>query len=265
MKDEALELAQREGDPLRRLNILREYIQAFALRSLHESRAFECLSFVGGTALRFVYDLPRWSEDLDFSMESAAGYSPRDWLSKLKRDLAFSGFEADITWNERKAVHTAWIRVHGILFEAGLSGHKAEKLSIKLEIDSKPPRGAGTETRVISRHFMFGLRHHDLPSMMAGKVHAILTRGRDKGRDWYDLLWYCSRRPPVEPKQSFLEAALQLTGGEIPASWSATLRSRLEVLDLSAIRADIQPFLERREDLMLLTKEHLLSILGDRG
>ena len=90
MRDHAIELAQNVGSPADKLNILREYLQAFVMRSLHESEAFTCLSFVGGTALRFAFDLPRFSEGLDFSLENPTGYDPLQWLKKLKRDMTLS-------------------------------------------------------------------------------------------------------------------------------------------------------------------------------
>ena len=74
MKEKALLLVKDIVDPTYKLNILREYLQAFTLRSLHESKAFQCLSFVGGTSLHFLFDLPRFSEDLDFSLENPQGY-----------------------------------------------------------------------------------------------------------------------------------------------------------------------------------------------
>ncbi|MDP3178869.1 MAG: nucleotidyl transferase AbiEii/AbiGii toxin family protein, partial [Spirochaetaceae bacterium] len=130
MKAEALDLALRSKDPLDRVNILREYVQACALRSLHESQAFERLSFVGGTALRFLYDLPRYSEDLDFSLESSAGYEPLAWMTKLKRDLSRLGFETELSWNDRKTVQVAWIRIARLLAEAGVVARTEQKLSI---------------------------------------------------------------------------------------------------------------------------------------
>jgi hypothetical protein len=101
VKAEALDFALRSKDPLDRVNILREYVQACALRSLHESKAFERLSFGGGTALRFLFDLPRYSEDLDFSLETPLGYEPLAWMAKLKRDLSRLGFETELSWNDR--------------------------------------------------------------------------------------------------------------------------------------------------------------------
>lgn len=152
MKQDALGLALRTDDPIERTNILRDYIQACALRSLHESRAFEQLSFVG-------------------------------------------------------------------------------------------------------------VRHHDLPSMMAGKIHAILSRPYAKGRDWYDLLWYLSRRPPVEPNATLLEAALLQTGAIPREGWQSAIVQRIMELDFRLIRADIEPFLEHREEAALLDRASLLALV----
>jgi predicted nucleotidyltransferase component of viral defense system len=261
VKSEAIGFALRSDDPIDRTNILREYIQACALRSLHESKAFASLSFVGGTALRFLFDLPRYSEDLDFSLESPEGYEPIPWMAKLKRDLVRLGFEAELSWNDRKAVQVAWIRVEGLLKEAGIVSRVEQKLAIRLEIDTRPPQGARMETRLVNRHMLFALRHHDLPSLMAGKIHALLTRPYAKGRDWYDLLWYRSRRPPVEPNAGLLEAALIQSGTQPSGNWRDGVARRLANLDFHVIRADVQPFLEHREDADLLTAQSLTGVL----
>ena len=266
MREEALALAREKADPAQKLNVLREYLQACLLRSLHESEAFAGLSFVGGTALRFLYNLPRFSEDLDFSLESAVGYEPVKWLEKAKRDLAAAGFDIAMTWNDRKTVHVAWIRFAGLLKAAGLSGVPDQKLSIKLEVDTRPPAGATTATDIVNRHRIFALRHHDLPSLMSGKVHALLVRAYPKGRDWYDALWYRSQRPPVEPNLALLQNALDQTegAGKYDAKdWRGLVRKRLETLDANVLRDDVAPFLEHPEEASWLKMEHLLSVLGD--
>ena len=183
VKDRALDAALRFDDPGRRLNSLREYLQGFIMRSLHESEASRAVAFVGGTALRFLENLPRFSEDLDFSQVSSEGYDPVRWLDKLKRDLHFAGFDSAVRWIDRKPLQVAWIRTGSLLAEAGLSGHPEQKLSIKVEIDTRPPAGSTVLRSVVSRHFTFVIAHHDLPSLMAGKLHALLTRPYPKGRD----------------------------------------------------------------------------------
>ncbi len=264
MKEDALALVRDLSDPGQALNRLREYLQVFVLRSFHESEAFRPLAFVGGTALRFLHNLPRFSEDLDFSLVSDAGYAGRKWMAKVKRDLALAGFNPEVTWNERRAVHTGWVRVAGVLYEAGLSGQAAEKLAIKVEIDSRPPAGAHCERQIVTRHLTFLVQFYDRPSLLAGKLHAVLTRKYVKGRDWYDLVWYLSQRPPVEPNLPLLQNALDQTQGagrSDAQSWRQLVRERLSTVNLEAVRDDVGPFLERPQDAALIDRENLERLL----
>ncbi len=198
MRDEAITIAAGTDDPARGLNLLREYLQAFVLLSLHESEAFRNLAFVGGTALRFLENLPRFSEDLDFSLMDENGYDPERWFGKVRRDLERSGFDCTVTFNSKNIVNVSWIRFSGLLAQAGLASRQEQKLSIKLEIDTRPPGGAEVQQTVVVRHLTFALRHYGISSLMAGKLHALVTRGYPKGRDWFDLVWYRGHRPPVE-------------------------------------------------------------------
>ena len=264
MKARALELARDVDDPVMRLNVLREYAQASVLRSLHESQAFQALSFVGGTALRFLYDLQRFSEALDFSVESPPGYDPAPWLAKLETDFTRAGFDVAVTLNDHKTVHVGWVRIAGLLQESGLAPLAEQKLSVKIEIDTLPPDGAVTESRVVNRHFLVAFRHHDLPSLMAGKVHALIVRSYPKGRDWYDLLWYRSRSPGIEPNLELLQAALDQTEGvgrHDACRWRDVVRVQLARHDVVTLREDVAPFLQHPAEAELLTAEHLGRIL----
>jgi predicted nucleotidyltransferase component of viral defense system len=264
MKEHALMIARGASDSGMALNLLREYLQAFVLRALHEHEAFRSIAFVGGTALRFLHGLPRFSEDLDFSLEQTDGYDGKVWMAAVKRELTLAGFDPEVTWNDRKTVHTAWVRLAGILNEAGLSALPEQKLSIKLEIDTHPPAGAYSERRVITRHLSFLLRHYDLPSLLAGKLHALMTRKFAKGRDWYDLLWYLSQRPAPVPNVIFLQNALDQTqgAGTYDATlWRELVGERLQQLDMQAVRNDILPFLERTQDAELLNRDYLNELL----
>jgi hypothetical protein len=265
MKDQALALVRGIKDPGQALNLLREYLQTLVLRSFHECEAFSNLAFVGGTALRFLYNLPRFSEDLDFSMVSEKGYAGMEWMSKVKRDLSLAGFDPHLTWNDRKVVHTAWIRLAGLLYDAGISGVPDQKLAIKLEIDTRPPAGALCERSIITRTVTFLVQHYDLPSMMAGKLHAAITRKYVKGRDWYDLLWYRTQRPPIEPNIKLLQEALDQTHRSAKYDahgWQSLVRSRLTLINIKDIAGDVHPFLEHPQDASLLTRENLSGIFS---
>ena len=264
MKEEALALVRGVADPGQALNRLREYLQTFVLRSFHECEAFRPLAFVGDTALRFLHGLPRFSEDLDFSLVSADGYAGKEWMAKVKRDLTLAGFIPEVTWNDRKVAHTGWVRVGGILHDAGLSAMPDQKLAIKLEIDTRPPAGALCERQVVTRQVTFLLQHYDLPSLLAGKLHAVITRKYAKGRDWYDLMWYLSQHPPVVPNLPLLQNALDQTQGggcHAARAWVNLVRERLARLDMDAMAEDVRPFLERPQDASLLTRANLEGLL----
>ena len=264
MKDQALALVEKAKDRGQALNTLREYLQALVLRSFYESEAFRCLTFVGGTALRFLHGLPRFSEDLDFSLVSPEGYAGQAWMAKVKRDLALAGFTPEVTWTDRKTVHTGWVRLCGLLREAGLSPLADEKLAIKVEVDTRPPEGGHCERQIVTRHLSVLLQYDDPPSLMAGKLHALTTRRYAKGRDWYDLVWYLSQRPPVAPNLTLLENALNQTQGEKHVDarqWREAVRSRLLVMDVKALLEDVGPFLERPQDASMITRENLLALL----
>ena len=264
VKEHALALAQAAANRGQALNTLREYMQALVLRSFHESEAFRCVAFVGGTALRFLHGLPRFSEDLDFSLVSPDGYAGQAWMAKVKRDLALAGFTPEVTWNERKTVHTGWVRLRGLLHDAGLSPLADEKLAIKVEVDTRPPEGGRCDRQIVTRHISFLLQYQDPPSLMAGKVHALLARRYAKGRDWYDLVWYLSQRPPVTPNLAMLQNALDQTQGadRVDARhWRQEVMDRLAALDIKALLEDVGPFLERPQDATMITHENLRGLL----
>ena len=264
MKEEVLSIVSGIFDPAMKLNLMREYIQSRTLRSLHESEAFRSLSFVGGTALRFLYGLPRFSEDLNFSLESGEGYKPELWMKKLKNDLFLAGFNIHLSWNARTNVHKAWIGIEDLMKEAGLAVLSEQRLSIKLEVDTNPLRGAVLEKRIITRYALIAIQHHDLPSLMAGKIHAMLARKYPKGRDWYDLLWYRGHRPPLEPNEVLLQKALDQTEGEgvkHASQWKQWILKKAGALDVMKLAADVRPFLERQEDAALITSEGIRSVL----
>lgn len=267
MRDEALSLAASVADPGRKLNLLREYLQAFTLRALHEEEAFLSLAFVGGTALRFLEGLPRFSEDLNFCLVDEAAYAPLRWLKTLETQLRLAGYQVTIRWNDQKTVNTAWLRFSQLLYQAGIAPRPEEDLSIKLEIDTRPPAGASVKRSVVTRHATFVLCHYTLESLMAGKLHAILSRPYPKGRDWFDLIWYLSHRPPITPNLPLLQNALDQTQGKgsfQARRWPSSVKKKLLEIDVEALAREVSVFLERPADRALLTRENLVAALSAR-
>jgi predicted nucleotidyltransferase component of viral defense system len=133
-------------------------------------------------------------------------------------------------------------------------------------VDTHPLAGAVLETTLIRRHVTLRLQHHDRASLLAGKLHAIFQRRNIKGRDLYDLLWYLSDPDWPEPNFTLLQNALQQSGweGKIPSAdnWREFICQRLKKTDWKKIVTDIRPFLERTEEIDLLTQENFDRLLG---
>jgi hypothetical protein len=252
-------------------NLVREYLQARVLAELQRAGAMAPLAFQGGTALRFLYGIRRHSEDLDFALERPGpGYDFRGYLEAIRAGLDREGYRVDLgRMSDRKVVHTAFVRFPGLLHEMGLSGHREEALSVKLEVDTRPPRGAVLETTVVRRHVLLRIQHHDRASLLAGKLHAILQRPWPKGRDFYDLVWYLSDRDWPAPNLVLLNNALAQTGWNGPAldeaSWVEAVRARLHSVHWDALAADVRPLLESPEDRELLTRETVVRLLDERA
>ncbi len=264
MRDHILALAAAQPDSRVRLNLVREYLQAHILRSLHDAGAFATLAFQGGTALRFLHGLRRFSEDLDFSLERPGHGRGLEHLAKaVKRDFELAGYGVEAVLRTARAVHSAEVKFPGLLREAGLAFERGAKLMIRIEVDTRPPAGAVVETRLITKYFPISFRVHDLSSCMAGKIHALLSRRYTKGRDLFDLAWYLTRPDRPSPNIDLLRNALAQsgwTGRKVePGTWRKILLDRVTALDWPAVVRDVDPFLEDPRDRQLLDRAMLLS------
>lgn len=249
------------------VNRMRELLQWEILAGLHRAESFRHIAFVGGTCLRLLHGLQRFSEDLDFSLIAGGDASLLTALpSALRKHLAGSGFnDVEITSSDSLgSVTSVWIKFPGLLHEMGACPMAAQKLSIKLEIDQNPSSGAVTETKVHSTPSLMAITAHDMPSLMAGKLHAILARPYTKGRDWYDLLWYCGKA--VEPNTELLTAALAQRPSvhcQTGVEWRKGALAAAEQCDWKAVLQDVGPFLENAIDRSMLNKETILSALKE--
>ena len=100
------------------------------------------LAFHGGTALRFLYNSQRYSEDLDFALERVKDqYDFRAYLKAIRSGLTAEGYTIELKVSDQKVVHSAFVRFAGLLNELGLSPFRAEVLAVKIEVDTNPPAG----------------------------------------------------------------------------------------------------------------------------
>lgn len=266
MKDH-LQALVRESAPLPARNLAREYLQSRILAAMQGAGATMALAFQGGTCLRFLFALPRYSEDLDFALEGdRRRYSLSDYMKATRSMLARENFHVELRIREHRTVHSGWVRFPGLLHEIGLSPHRDEVFAIKLEVDTNPPRGAATDVSLVRRHATLRLLHHDRATLLAGKLHAVLQRGYTKGRDLYDLIWYLSDREWPPPNFEMLNAALEQSGWRgaamTPANWRDVVRERLDHFDWRRAAEDVRPFLEHADDIALVAKENARRLLA---
>jgi len=265
MKDYVLELASQKEGYNAKLNTMREYLQAYILRVMHDEGVFRSVAFLGGTALRFLYGLPRFSEDLDFSSAGKLSVNFAALLKKIMSELAAAGYDASVVYNDQKTVNSAFVKFSGLMFDAGISPLKSQKFSIKVEIDSNPPQGAILETRIVNKYFPISFLSYEINSFFTGKLHALLSRKYAKGRDYFDLGWYLLKWKEIEPNFTLLGNALKQTGWnkDFPGkdSWKDLIYKVVENTDWKKIRQDVESFLENPSDLNIFTKENTLHLL----
>lgn len=197
-------------------NATKEIMQDIALYGLWRADFFDVALFQGDTSLRILHGLPRFSEDLDFMLR--APDHTFDWLPYLKtleEVYALFGLrlEARAKANMDTQIRQAVLKDTSIAQQLDLSlapKGRAKTLKIKLEIDIHPPAFSDEATTYLDFPADFEVRHQDLSSNFALKLHALLCRGYVKGRDWFDFSWYVAKG--IKPNLRHLEAALRQNG-----------------------------------------------------
>ena len=266
MRDYIKSIVSKKASADDNLNHIREYIQAYFLYVIYRKKYYQDMVFTGGTALRFIHQIRRFSEDIDFSLSSRVKQID---FNAMMRDIAQefkqAGYALEIKTKTRLAVNSALLKFSGILFETGLSPLKDEKFLIKVEIDSRPPAGGVEEHTMINTPFMFYMLHYDPASLFAGKVHALLCRQYAKGRDWYDLLWYLTKFKGLEPNFIMLNNAMAQTSRKpvklTAGNWKVEIKKTVETLDWAKVRNDVSRFLEDSGELSLLESKTFVNLL----
>lgn len=261
------------------LRALREIMQEIALLGLWRGKFFEKAAFYGGTALRILHGLDRFSEDLDFSLlEKSESFEPSEYGEFIKRELASFGFSVEIVAGvrtARTAIRSAFLKADtrtqmiAVEFQPELVRRipRNQVIKIKLEVDTDPPPGFSTESRYLLRPIPFAVRTFGLPDLFAGKMHAVLFRGwksRVKGRDWYDLVWFAARHPELHLQH--LDQRMRQTGhwakpaSLTEADFRELLARRIDHVDIDQIRREVEPFVKDPESLSIWSKEFFRDV-----
>lgn len=263
MKDIIKENVSTIGDKAARLNALREFVQALILKFIEEKGHSKDLAFVGGTALRFIYDLQRFSEDLDFSQISQGSFSFEKFTAGVIDHFASIGISVEQKTRAVRNVKTALLKFPGLMFENGLTHRKDQKLLIKLDVDSKPPLGFVTEVSFIQKPVPMNIMHFDQSSLFAGKLHAVLMRQYTKGRDFYDFMWFVGRK--VSPNYGLLKNALYQSTQQMidldATKLKEMLKKRMETVDWEKAVGEIGKFLVNKDEKKYIAKDVFAQLI----
>ena len=245
-----------------RKNAMKEIMQEIVLCGLSRAGFFKEAAFYGGTALRIFYGLDRFSEDLDFSLEQInLDFDLCSYFPVLEKEVKAFGLNVEIQEKEKTKdsnIRSAFLKgntkEHLLLFYADerLVGSvaKNEVVKIKFEVDTNPPAFATYEHKYRLLPVPYEIRLYDMPSLFAGKIHAVICRGwqsRIKGRDLYDYIFYLSKAVTVNQKH--LRARL-IDSGYISENQECTLeeiktmlKNRFDSIDFLQARKDVEPFI----------------------
>ena len=242
------------SNPVEEEQATKEILQEVALYSLWRAGFFEVAAFQGGTCLRILHKLPRFSEDLDFILKAPnPDFEWGRYLDKLLEGLQSFGLQSEVLDKSQmdQRARKALIKDSSVSSQLDLSfyrGHPGQKLNIKLEIDVNPPQGSGFDYSYLDFPLDFEVCHQDLSSNFSLKIHALLCRPYLKGRDWYDFNWYIKQG--IQPNLLHLQAALHQYGPwegqdiEIDADWlNHTLLEKVATIDWNEATQDVERFL----------------------
>lgn len=260
-------------------NHIKEIIQELTLYILSKSDFFNHAAFYGGTALRIFHNLDRFSEDLDFSLKSKnCTFDINKYINLLENEFASFGLSLDIEIKEKNIesnIKSAFIKAntkHLILafYNSDEKISDNAKTKIKLEIDTNPPDYANFETKYLLKPLPFEVSIYDLPSLFAGKIHAILCRlwkNRIKGRDLYDYVFYLSNK--VEPNFLHLKARLIDSNYLKPNDefdkkvLSDILVKHFSNVDIESAKKDVTPFIPDDSKMSIWSNDFFVSITKD--
>ncbi len=223
--------------------MLKEYLQYKILEIIYDSPFSSSLCFMGGTCLRIVYENSRFSEDLDFDNLSLNEQEFDELANEIGQKMRLLGYDIEINSVYKGAWH-CYIKFPGLLYDEGLSGYKEQKILIQLDTESQNFE-YNPDRYILNRFDVFTpILSTPLDILMAQKLFAILNRKRNKGRDFYDVVFLMSKQ--VKPNYAYLEAKVGVSN---PAKLKRILQDKIHELNMDTMAKDVEPFLFNPTDI----------------
>ena len=260
------EYAEKKGTAT--ANVEQEVMQHVALAGLHRGGFFKYAAFYGGTCLRLFHHLPRYSEDMDFSLvEKRTDVHIEDFFPAIIEEFRLAGHEVSITKKDKKIfgrVESAFLKENTEAYDIKFQTKKTVK--VKIELDTDPPLAFATEQLLLQQPYSFMTRCFTLPDLYAGKMHALVYRAwqrRVKGRDWYDFEWYVRWNVPLDFKH-LQERIREFSGKEVSKeAFMDQLREKLASTDINQAKEDVIGFVDNPHELDIWSNDYFLQ-LADR-
>ena len=246
-------------------NAAYEVMQQVVLSGLYRGGFFKEAAFYGGTCLRIFHGLERYSEDMDFSLlQKNPEFHFEDYFQAIIEEAKILGGDITITKKDKKTfgkVESAFLKDNTDVYNLTFQTEKT--LKIKIEVDTDPPLGFGTEQKLLMMPFSFQTRCFTLPSLYAGKMHALIFRSwknRVKGRDWYDFEWYVRHNVPLDFKH-LQQRAREFNNLELSQElFLEKLRERLSTADIDMVKQDVEPFIIDKRELDIWSNDYFLQL-----
>ena len=246
-------------------NVEQEVMQKIALAGLSRGGFFKHAAFYGGTCLRLFHQLPRYSEDMDFTLrEKNSNVHLEDFFPYIIEEFHLAGHEVVIQKKDKKMfgrVESAFLKENTEVFDIKFQTKKTVK--VKIEMDTDPPLGFETEDLPLSRPYPFVVRCVTLPDLYAGKMHALLYRNwktRVKGRDWYDFQWYVANHVPLNFEH--LQKRIREFNDEdiTKERFMEMLHEKLSTTDIESVKQDVRGFIFDQRDIEIWSNDYFLKL-----
>ena len=249
-------------------NAQHQVMQQIVLAGLQKGGFFEHAAFYGGTCLRIFHGLPRFSEDMDFTLvEKNPAIHLENYFHPIREVFALTGKDVVITKKEKLhfgRVESAFLKEDTTAYDIAFQTEKTIK--VKIELDTNPPLLFDTEQKLMMQPYSTMIRCLTLPDLFAGKMHALVFRNwkiRIKGRDWYDFEWYIRHNIPLHFAH-LQERIREFNGQEVTRDeFMHLLRDRLANANINQVKEDVLPFVNNPSELDIWSNEYF-SLLADR-
>jgi predicted nucleotidyltransferase component of viral defense system len=248
-----------------RRNAIHEVMQEIALAGLYRGGFFEKAAFYGGTCLRIFHSMPRFSEDMDFSLVATTdSFNLKDYFPAIVAEFKALGRDVVIIRKEKNIsgkVESAFLKDDTEMYDLAFNTERTIK--VKIEIDTDPPLEFLTEQKLLLQPFSFMTRCFVLPDMFAGKVHALLFRSwksRVKGRDWYDFEWYVRNQVPLDFNHLRVRTK-QFNGIDMSREdFRDKLKDRLSSTKIDLVKRDVMPFIKDENELNIWSNDYFVQL-----